>query len=44
MFSYIGCESFLESSTPDILALCKENLKESSDSSNFSAMGFRSLS
>ena len=29
------CESFLESNSPDILALCETNLDESIDSGNF---------
>ena len=33
---FLGCESFLESNSPDILALCETNLNYSSDSGNFS--------
>ena len=33
-------ESFLESSSPDILALCKTNLDDSIDSGNFSVRGY----
>ena len=32
----VDCESFLESNTPDILALCETNLDYSIDSGNFS--------
>ena len=32
------CKSFLESNSPDILALCEINLDDSIDSSNFSVM------
>ena len=35
----IECESFLKSNSRDILALCKTNLDESIDSSNFSVRG-----
>ena len=34
---------FLESSSPDILALCKTNLNDSIDSRNFSVSGYLSL-
>ena len=34
--NFVDCESFLESNSPDILALCETNLDESIDSSNFS--------
>ena len=34
--NFFHCESFLESNTPDILALCETNLDESIDSDNFS--------
>ena len=33
------CESFIESNTPDILALCKTNLDDSIDSANFPVSG-----
>ena len=33
---FVGCESFLESNSPDILALCETNLDDSIDSGNFS--------
>ena len=32
------CKSFLESNSPDILALCEINLDDSIDSGNFSVM------
>ena len=41
--NYIGCESFLESNSLDILALGKANLEESIDFSNSSVMGYLSL-
>ena len=34
--NFVDCESFLESSCPDILALCETNLDDSIDSGNFS--------
>ena len=34
--SFIDCESFLESNSSDILALCETNLDDSIDSGNFS--------
>ena len=33
--NFVDCESFLESNSPDILALCKANLDDSIDSGNF---------
>ena len=33
--NFAECESFLESNSPDILALCKTNLDDSVDSGNF---------
>ena len=41
--SFAGCESFIESSSLDILALCKTNLEDSIDSGNFSVWGYLSL-
>ena len=35
----LDCESFLESNSPDILALCETNLDDSIDSGNFSVRG-----
>ena len=37
------CESFLESNSPGILALCKANLDISIDSGNFSVRGYLPL-
>ena len=34
--NFVDCESFLESNSPDILALCEINLDDSIDSGNFS--------
>ena len=34
--NFVDCESFLESNSPDILALCKTNLDDSIDSGDFS--------
>ena len=34
--NFVDCESFLESNSPDILALCETNLNDSIDSGNFS--------
>ena len=33
--NFVECESFLESNSPDILALCEKNLDDSIDSCNF---------
>ena len=41
--NFVDCESFLESSSPDILALCKTNLDDSIDSGNFSVRGYLPL-
>ena len=38
--SFLECISFLESNSPDILALCETNLDHSIDSSNFSVTGY----
>ena len=35
--NFVDCKSFIESNSPDILALCKTNLHDSVDSGNFSA-------
>ena len=32
--NFVGCESFLESNSPDILAYCETNLDDSIDSGN----------
>ena len=37
--NFVDCESFLESNSPDILALCETNLDDSIDSGNFSVKG-----
>ena len=34
--NFVDCESFLESNSPDILALCETNLNDSIDFDNFS--------
>ena len=39
----VECESFLESNSSDILALCETNLDDSIDSGNFSLRGYLSL-
>ena len=41
--NFVQCESFLESNTPDILALCKTDLDYSIDSDNFFVRGYRPL-
>ena len=41
--NFVDCESFLESSSPDILALCETNLDDSIDSANFSVRGYLPL-
>ena len=38
--NFVDCESFLESNSPDIFALCKTNLDDSIDSGNFSVRGY----
>ena len=40
---FVGCESLLESNSPDILALCETNLDDSIDSGNFSVTGYLAL-
>ena len=37
--NFIHCESFLESNSADIFALCETNLDNSIDSGNFSVRG-----
>ena len=37
--NFVGCESFLESNSPDILALCETNLDDPIDSGNFPVRG-----
>ena len=41
--NFVGCESFFESNSPDILALCETNLDDSIDSCNFSVRGYLPL-
>ena len=38
--NFVECESFLESFSPNILALCETNLHESADSANFFVRGY----
>ena len=42
-FNSVECEFFLESNSPDIPALCETNLDDSTDSGNFSVMGYLPL-
>ena len=41
--NFVDCESFLESNSPDILALCETNLDDSIDAGNFSVRGYLPL-
>ena len=41
--NFVDCESFLESNSPEILALCETNLDDSIDSGNFSVRGYLPL-
>ena len=41
--NFFDCESFLESNSPDIPALCEANLDDSIDSGNFSVRGYLPL-
>ena len=41
--NFVDCESFLESNSPDILALCETNLDDSIDSGKFSVTGYLPL-
>ena len=41
--NFVDCEAFLESNSPDILALCETNLDDSIDSDNFSVRGYLPL-
>ena len=41
--NFVDCESFLESNSPDILALCETNLDDSIGSGNFSVRGYLPL-
>ena len=38
--NFVDCESFLESNSPDILALRESNLDDSTDSGSFSVRGY----
>ena len=41
--NFVDCESFLESNSPDIPALCERNMDDSIDSGNFSVRGYLPL-
>ena len=41
--NFVDCESFLESNSPDIIALCETNLVDSIDSGSFSVRGYLPL-
>ena len=41
--NFVDCESFLESNSPDILALCETNLDDSIDSGNLSVRDYLPL-
>ena len=41
--NFVDCESFFESNSPNIFALCETNLDNSVYSGNFSVRGYRSL-
>ena len=41
--NFADCESFLESNSPEILALCETNLDDSIDCGNFSVTGYLHL-
>ena len=41
--NFVDCESFLESNSPEILALCETNLDDSTDSGHFSMRGYLPL-
>ena len=43
LFEFCWFKSFLESNSPNILALCETNLDESIDSGNFSVRGYLPL-
>ena len=42
-WNFVDCESFLESNSPNIIALCETNLDDSIDSGNFSVRGYLPL-
>ena len=41
--NFVECESFLESNSTDVLALCETNLNDSVDSGNFSVRSYLPL-
>ena len=41
--NFVDCESFLESNSPDIPALCATNLDDTFDSGDFSVRGYLPL-
>ena len=41
--NFVDCEAFLESNSPDILALCETNLDDSIDSGSFSVRSYLPL-
>ena len=41
--NFVECESFFESNSPDILALCETNVDDSIDSGNVSVEGYLPL-
>ena len=41
--NFVACESFFESNSPDIHALCETNLDDSIDSGNFFVRGYLPL-
>ena len=41
--NFVDCESFLESNSSDVLALCEINLDDSINSGNFSVRGYLPL-
>ena len=43
LWNFVDCESFLESNSPEILALCQTNLDDSIDPGSFSVRGYLPL-
>ena len=41
--NFVDCESYLQSNSPDTLALCETNLEDSNDPGNFSVRGYLPL-
>ena len=41
--NFVDCKFFLESNSPDILAVCETNMDDSIDSGNFSMRGYLPL-